>query len=125
MTALSRSRVGIGPPVMRAFRSSVLLGALALLSVLGMSLAAGWHSAAFHDDDAAHVAALDRHDRTGHDDPDSDVHLVAHAIGHWFVTAPLAVTPRLWTSGLPLRLLRETPLLNGIPGATPLRPPSL
>lgn len=119
---------GPGLPGMGALRSSTLFGILALLAVLGMGLASGWHSATFHDDNPVHIASGDRHDASlhdasGQDDPDAPIHVAAHAFGHWMLT-PVSADLLFATPLLALRhLLPIVRQLSGIRGPDLLRPP--
>lgn len=109
--------------VMGTARSSLLLGLLAVLAVLGMGLASGWHSATFHDDDPVHMAAGDRHAAPEQNDPDAPIHVAAHAIGHWMLTPPEAQIAPAAVSVAQRHLLPLVRHLAGIGAPGLLRPP--
>lgn len=128
------------PPTLRAMAmrrsSSALFGAvLALVAMLGLVAASGWHSAMVHDHVPRQVGAVD-HDQAHpvaaeHDDHapakqtggDGPVHLLAHVAGHWVAfdapaTAPLPTiaAARAWS-------ILTASLPGGIGPSKLLRPP--
>jgi hypothetical protein len=116
--------------------SSALLGAvLALVAMLGLVAASGWHSAMIHDHVPVPVAAVDHdHDHSvavEHDDHapakqtggDGPVHVLAHAAGHWVAfdgpttaAMPALVAARAWS-------ILTTSLASSIDPSKLLRPP--
>ena len=105
-----------------ASRSALLATLLALLAVFAMSAVSGWQGAAFHDDRTM-TAAADAHVGTAQDDPDTAVHLEAHAIGHG-VAIPVNVLP---ASPLPMARMAWANMVttapHGFAPASLLRPP--
>lgn len=131
---LPRGRYQPRPPAMAMRHSPTFLGAvLALVAMLGLLVASGWHSATVHDHNPIKVAVVDHHHdvtaEQGEHAPDKEsgdvgpVHLLAHAAGHWVAfggptTAPVPtiVATRTWS-------ILTASLLSTIDPSKLLRPP--
>lgn len=101
-----------------------LLGALlALLAVFAMSGVSGWHGATFHDDDPAHVEAVEHTHGAAQTDPDSPVHLAAHAAGQWLIESERILAPVLTVVSRTPNTIADAAFLVGVAPSTLLRPP--
>lgn len=116
--------------VLRNGRSALLCALLALVAVLGMTGASGWHSASFHDDGASQTASMSHDHGDSHheppasgDDSTSPIHVAAHAIGHSVDLPTLDAAPVRWTRLAFTYDLSRVPTLSGRDPASLLRPP--
>lgn len=124
---------------MRRSSSAIFGAVLALVAMLGLVAASGWHSAMVHDHALVQVDAADHVQDHDHDHAvaaeqgdqapakqagdDGPVHLLAHAAGHWVAfdgptTAPLPTiaAARAWS-------ILTASLAGGIEPSKLLRPP--
>jgi len=108
----------------RRSRSALLGAVLALVAMLGLIGASGWHNALVHDDDAVHAVSVEHsHAGSNQTDPDAPIHALAHVAGQWIsldatvpTTRPILASDQTWPTGLP-------GLRGGIGPSELLRPP--
>lgn len=123
---LSRTHVPstLRPMEIRRSRSALLGAVLALVAMLGMIGASGWHGAVVHDDDPLHAVSVETsHSGSSQTDPDAPIHALAHAAGQWVAfdavvptTRPILVVDRTWPTDI-------AGLRDGIGPSELLRPP--
>lgn len=112
------------PMTARRSRSALLGAVLALVAMLGLIGASGWHNAIVHDDDAVHAVSVEHsHGGSNRTDPDAPIHALAHVAGQWIAfdaavptTRPILVADRTWQTG-------TAGLRGGIEPSELLRPP--
>ena len=104
-------------------RSALLGVLLALLAVVAMSGVSGWHGATFHHDDPAHVEAVEHTHGATQTDPDSPVHLAAHAAGQWLIESERVLAPVLTAVSRTPAKITDAAFLVGVAPSTLLRPP--
>lgn len=96
---------------------------LALIAALAMSAVSTWHSANFHDDNPAHMAATHAHEKHESTDPSKAIHLAAHMVGQGVDLPAATASPKYSTSidsGWPMILADIKP---GFDPDSPLKPP--
>lgn len=126
VTCLPRTHVPptLKPMTTRRSRSALLGAVLALVAMLGLIGASGWHNALVHDDDAVHAVSVEHsHAGSNQTDPDAPIHALAHVAGQWIsldatvpTTRPILASDQTWPTGLP-------GLRGGIGPSELLRPP--